>query len=440
MVPRLTALESAYHLNLDQLRLKPEYYNNNVTIRPFSLPYTKLSACPSKLSGIGGISRLEIKQDLGILGELIEQKELEIKALVDGGNTEETTENIIYSLPPEALDLIDELLAKSPYLSDTVITEAATKEEVLSNPLLHDILIANPQSATNEEVLDRLDQRVDPMPEDMYKEILQGVNILAPLTAEKAAISALKTDNTTFYYQLMNRYLADTSQYPANSLPYLLYVRNTSEAAYLKAFLQLNEGDVTVMNTTLSGIPTRFNLSTEDQTFHGYYLQFMAFMHQMQTDTLPGLLTDSLMEIQLQELMEDAPEPIKSYKRKILIANHVIEYYEPYLYDEGVKSASTKKDHRMGLAGNQVSIQVFPNPANELIVVRYNLAKEFANTQEKAVLEMVTTNGHALKILNLYNSSGHIVLPTKSFVPGMYLILIKAVNNKVESQKLVIIH
>lgn len=342
--------------------------------------------------------------------------------------------------PCQALALYNSLMAKSPYLSDSVMVEAVTKEEVISNPLLHDILVANPQSATSLGVLDQLDQRVDPMPEDLYFEILEGENILAPLTAEKASIAALKTDNATLYYHLMNRYLSDTLQYATDSLLYLLDVQNTAEAAYLQAFIQLNNGDFAAMNSTLSGISSEFDLSDEEQLLHGYYQQFFAQLQQMQTDTLPDLQADSLTIAQLQILLENAPEPVKSYSRNILIANNAIEYQEPYLYDDGSKSSSVKKKHRMGPPTKQILLQVFPNPAKDYIIVRYNLANELSGTQEKAVLEMVTTTGQVIISLTMQAVTGQVVVSTKTFIPGVYIIHIKGINKQVETTKFTVVH
>lgn len=428
-----------HHALNNTYRIIPEYYSSSISRQNTFQIYTKVLSCPSKLNG-GGISNESSFAKLVQQQVLIDSLETGLDDLVDGGNTEETAADIVFSNPVEALDIYNDLLTKSPYLSDTVMTEAVTKEEVLSNPLLHDILVANPQSATSEGVLDQLDQRVVPMPEDLYIDILNGVNILAPLTGEKASIAALKTDNATLYYHLMNKYLADSSKYAADSLLYLLDVQNTAEAAYLEAFIQLNSGDFSAMNSTLSGITSEFDLSNEEQILHGYYQQFFALLQQMQTDTLPDFQADSLTIDQLLELLENAPEPVKSYSRNILIANDVIVYHEPYLYDDGLKSSSVKKKHHMGPPTKQVWLQAFPNPAKDYIIVRYKFANELSDTQEKAVLEIVTTTGQMIKCMNLHDEKGQVVVSTRTFIPGVYIIHINGINKKVETTKFTVVH
>ena len=423
-------------------RVIPEYFSSSIARQNTLWDYDKSTVCPSRLNGGSGGTTIESSVEKLVQQQgLIDSLETSLDGLIDGGNTEETAADIIFSNPEEALNIYNDLLSKSPFLSDTVLTEASTKEEVLSNPLLHDILVANPQSATNEGILDQLDQRADPMPEDLYNEILEGENILAPLTAEKASIAALKTDNATLCYYLMNRYLADSAQYATDSLLYLLDFENTAEATYLEAFIQLYNGDFTAMNSTLSGISSEFGLSNEEQLLHGYYQQFFALLQQMQSDTLSGLQADDSLTIdQLAVLAENAPEPVKSYSRNILIANNAIEYHEPYLYDDGLKSSLVKKNHNKGLPSKQISLQVFPNPAKEYIIVKYNLANELAGTQEKAVLEMVTTTGQVIKRLTLPVVTDQVVVSTKTFVPGVYLIHIKGTNNKVGTTKFTVVH
>jgi len=194
------------------------------------------------------------------------------------------------------------------------------------------------------------------------------------------------------------------------------------------------------MNSTLSSITFEFDLSNEEQILHGYFQQFFTLLHLILTDTLPGLQADSLTIEQIEVLVENAPEPVKSYCRNILIANNAIEYHEPYLYDDGLKSSNVKKKHRMGPTTKQVSLQVFPNPAKDYIIVRYKLTNELSDTQEKTVLEMMTTTGQVIKSLTLQDVTGQVVVATKAFVPGVYIIHVKGINKKIETTKFTVVH
>jgi len=157
---------------------------------------------PSHLdNGGGGILQLKLQQDgtEAVISDYTGQ----MLSLKDGGNTQELKEDIVYSLPPEALMLRDELLTKSPYLSDTAMKSAAANEFVLPNVMIRDILIANPQSASGEPVLTELDKRFEPMPEDLYNQILDAESAYSPLEIREMELASLKTKQSwLFNFQL----------------------------------------------------------------------------------------------------------------------------------------------------------------------------------------------------------------------------------------------
>ncbi len=49
-----------------------------------------------------------------------------------------------------------ELIDKSPYLSDTVVSTAIEKEKVLPGAMIRDVMVANPHTAKNDELINKL--------------------------------------------------------------------------------------------------------------------------------------------------------------------------------------------------------------------------------------------------------------------------------------------
>jgi len=425
-----------HHQDIAQLRLEPKYYEK-VDLIPYNFEnYTKQAACPSKLGGGGGINQEQIKDELASTDLLIQQKQDSLIALIDGGNTEETTEDVIYSSPQEALDLRDDLLAKSPYLSDTVMQTAIANEYVLPNAMVRDILVANPQSATSDPVLDELDKRIDPMPDEMYNQILDGELIVSPKETKEAELASLKLARETNYNTLVSFYLADTAGLLSDSLDQLLISENKPEAKYLLACKQLSAGDTVVAESTLAAIPATFNLSPAEMNRHENYLSYFAIVNSMMADTLPGYQCDSLQLVALNLPMQEGYEPVSSYARNILIANGVLIYNEPYLVAEEMKSTRAKRERRNITTPVVPLLTLSPNPCRNFVIVGYSLEN---NSATDAFLTINTLQGVEIKTIQLTGAKDQVVIALNNFSPGIYVASLKAGGKLMDSKKIIIV-
>lgn len=414
-------------------RVLPVFISNSITpINTFQI-YTKSTACPSKISDA---NRSIIIEELNQEEAQIDSLQTNLNELVDGGNTEETVTTLLLSEPNDASYLEYELLNKSPYLSDTVMSAAIEKESVLSNTSIHSILIANPHSANSQTVLDRLDQRLNPMPENLYLEILQSQNVLAPLTAEIASIQESKRNHLDHYYELIKKYMNDSIN-NIDSLIYLLELHHHINDIYMKSLIQLHEHDYINMNTTLTEITDEFNLNSSELILNDYYLQIFQILEILETDSLHCLKCDSVTINQLINIMNYSPEPVKSIARNILIINEQLIYNEPYQYDDNIKSSMIKKTHRMGPTRDEFLFGVYPNPSHENFIVEYNFTN-LSKDNENHFLELCTINGSLIKRINLINKSGRINLSTENIESGLYIINFSSKEKIYKSIKVVL--
>ncbi|HPI85008.1 MAG TPA: C1 family peptidase, partial [Bacteroidales bacterium] len=174
--------------------------------------YSKDTACPSHLEGENNLKTFTSPHI--IISEANEQIALlteQLFALIDGGNTEGLNFEVMTSMPEDALEIRQELLNESPYLSDTVMKQAIYKENVLPNVMIRDILTVNPQSAKSEEVLDALDTRYEPMPDYMMGQIMEGQNILGTKELLEAQIQSWWIVRSKAKVELFRQYLSDTN-------------------------------------------------------------------------------------------------------------------------------------------------------------------------------------------------------------------------------------
>jgi hypothetical protein len=154
-------------------------------------------------------------------------------SLVDGGSTESMNFEIVTSMPDEALELRQELLDGSPYLSDTVMKNAILKENVLPNAMIRDVLTANPQSAKSFDLIETVEGRYDPMPDYMMAEIMQGKEQLGAMEAMESEISYWEQYRARAMRQLIREYLTDSTITNRNdSLIQLFENENDLESKY----------------------------------------------------------------------------------------------------------------------------------------------------------------------------------------------------------------
>lgn len=424
-----------HHSNTATKRLKPvPQLCTNVYLKEWiDYSYDKQTSCPSKLIS-GGSNLEEMKVEFQSTSNSVQQKETELQELVDGGSTEQTTENIVYSIPPEALILRDELLTKSPYLSDTVLQSAVANEYVLPNVMIRDILVANPQSASSEPVLNELDKRTEPMPEDLYNQILDTESAYSPLEIREMELASLKTKQAWLFNSIFANYLNDTTESINDSLKNLLQTEPTPEAKYQLALMQMTGNNTIAAAATIEGISSSFELSKGQQAIFNDYLSYLEILKEMNRDTLPGTETDSIQTAALLSLMSYVNEPVKSYIRNILIANRVITYEEPYLVANELKASRIRKSNQASREENTM-LHISPNPATSYLLVRYDLNSQIA----AATFEVVSLHGQVLLSKPLNKSCDRFVVSLSGFTPGIYIASVKVRGKTLKSIRIVVV-
>ena len=159
-------------------KVKPYPYYNLNPYAENGVDYTsKEDCCPDSLNGSGGgggIGGAECQMVLNKFKSDSIQNLLSL--LIDGGNTGQLKSEIDLSTPQETCDIYNDLILKSPYLSDTTMVSAVKKENVLSSEMVTNILSSNPQSAKSDTVLSQVGLRVNQLTEDQMADVMQGLD------------------------------------------------------------------------------------------------------------------------------------------------------------------------------------------------------------------------------------------------------------------------
>lgn len=403
------------------LRIRPLYISSNVTTAwVLGTNYTKQTACPSKLNN-GDPNHDQLKSDMVNEQAQVLSVKNQLAALVDGGNTEAITTDIYYSVPSEAIEIHDDLLSKSPYLSDTVMKSAIIKENVLPNAMIRDILVANPQSAKSDSVLGELDNRFDPMPETMMDEILGGKEIIGSKESLESQLAEHQLKESYFFNELVRLYKQDTSETGLqDSLLSLLQGRNTLPAKYMLAFEYLNRGENGNVTEVLNNIPSQFELSEAEQQQYQDYMNYFDVLLDLKSQNLTIFDINANQQSQLMQLANQGSEPVQTYARNVLLANHLISYSEPvYLLDE-TKSTHAGKESNTVKYPKHGSLKLFPNPAQQYVIIEYNFADQVIGL-ESVILTIISSDGKIVEQRKITKMEDQFLIDCRKLNSGSYI-------------------
>ena len=358
--------------------------------------------------------------------------------LIDGGNTEATQTDVETSLPPETMQVYNDLMNKSPYLSDTVVSTAIEKEDVLPGAMIRDIMVANPNTAKSEALMSKLDDRWDPLPEYMKAQILQGRSIVSIREETESVLAARKLEKVKYFNALVRLYLEDTlnPQASIDSLKVLLQQEPSLNAKYRLAMLSMEQGAWSEGLGVLNNIPAQFELTASESNEH---LQFTSLYNLLSNIGQQGKTVfeaDSTTIVSLMEIETGNSGMASAYARNILLALDQSDYEEPVLLPDILKAAIAQDEYNTLISkANEAPgyIRIKPNPAKDYIIVEYELEQE---TNASININDITGN---LKIhLNFSNQQDQLTVNTQDWKPGIYIATLKINGKLVESVKFTI--
>jgi hypothetical protein len=401
--------------------------NNNTT-------YSKSVSCPSHLQS-------DDKEELwGLLSEAnagIQTAQTQLEAFTDGGNTEELNNEVQAAQSSSSYPLYVELMATSPYLSDTVLKSGIENTAALPDVMLRDVLVANPQSAKSGDVMQALDERTVPMPDEMKEEVQEGINVFASYDNMQGNI-ALWTDRWSNANTGLARIFAtDTiSNRATDSLAALYNSTNTKDAKYNLALLETARGNFQLAQTTLASISNSYNLKNDELIVHDNYVTLVNNLSNLMQSDFSLLSADSASLSTLLPLAESDNFLPGANARNILHAAGYLEYIEPININVSLKSAKAKNPEKK-LKGDTkitgIGFEVYPNPATEYCIVNYACEAE-----SDKIIRITDLQGKLIASYPIKGKQSSKVIPLKSCASGTYLISLISNGKLVNTTQLIV--
>jgi hypothetical protein len=427
-----------YHHDEDIFSVIPLYYTEG-KVEPKRVigSWWTVNSCPQVTSSNGG--ELPGDEELRTLLATSSIKSDSIQDIIhllkDGGDTEALKWEVDMSTSPEAYEVYNTLMNSSPYISDTVMVAAIEKESVLVNAMIRDVMVANPHNAKNEELLAKIDERVNPMPGYMKAQILQGRSLVSVFEELQSQLGFYKHQRDAAFNELVKLYISDTVQpaASADSLMSLLTAEQKPTAKYLKAAIYMNQGDWVSCLNVINTIPQQFMLTPEQAAEHAQ----MATLYNLIAELVQaGNTLDELtpQQLNLIWIIESADAGIPSvYARNILIDLNASSYEEPVLYPNPYKSVVIQQEYtalKQALEQHHF-IRVSPNPAGNYLVIEHELdavkGHPFAEIRNiKGGLEM------NVRLTGIQNQQA---IDISGLKPGTYIVTLFNGGQKVETVK-----
>jgi hypothetical protein len=427
-----------YH---EDIRVKPmenHYTSSTIELKGWTyLGYEKETACPSGLGGGGSFKSYSSPRSMINEADIqLDILKTQLNALVDGGNTEALNFEVMTSMPDDGLEIRQQLLNTSPYLSDTVIKQAIYKEDVLPNAMIRDILEANPQSAKSSEILNTLDSRYEPIPDYMMAQILQGKKYLGAKEVLEAKIQSWEKIRSKAKADLMREFLLDTNIIsPLDSVITFLENETYLDSKYDLALAQWDNSDAVGAWETVNTIPSQFALNEKQSVDHENYLDYFDVLQIMADSNWQACQLDSASVSLLFDLKESGCPRITALARGLLVKGRFFNYIETVYLPDLTKSSKIHPYQYPEKTTNftKEELLLFPNPAGDFVIVYYNLDSK----NKSGEIHIIDLKGNLLRKYYIKRGKDQIVVDLKGYPNGPYLISLNSRNQILTSKRLI---
>lgn len=427
-----------YHANQNGYDLKPDSVTQfwvKVRSNDEAGLFVKNNACPSNFTGGGGIEELKsIVTENDFKADSVSTL---LNLLVDGGDTEATTNNVETAWPDQTMEIRDELLEKSPYLSDTVMVTAVQQEDVLPAAIVTEILTANPQSAKSDNVLDEVYARTD-ITNNQIDQIEANEIVTGAKESLEIKQSQYKARRNYALNRLIAAYKTDTSI--VNSTDSIISLLNTQDYALAKqqlAFKYLAKGELQMAQDTLFAVDDNYFMESEELDEHLQLETYMSVLVQLKQSSKNIFELNQSQKASLYNIAQNSNGLAGAWATNLLQTGDTLAYTENYLLPTtGNKTIRVKRRRPNTETFESNRLLVYPNPAKDYVIVEYELAGDV----DKVVVKVIDNKGFLRSTIEQQNNHGFTVIDTRNLETGTYICHVAANGKLVGVAKFIIIN
>lgn len=354
-------------------------------------------------------------------------------ALIDGGSTDETVQEIQSAWPNEAWELRAMLLEKSPYLSNEVLM-AVVEKNVLPVAMVAEICIANPEATQREGFMDWLEYKAPiNMPGYMLDNIRASWETKTYRTTLENTLAFEHSEMTQALAMLTASYQADTLVEQVDSIRAALQVLRTPAARYHEILTYLQQDNFDSAYAVMDRLPVEFRLRDKQVNEKDRTKQFIGIVQGYRT---AGRTSAELTESELTALrnLRDG-----YYDRPAEWAQNILcfGYGDCRAPRTGGNDDGGLK--RMGMplhTGTKIepTLAAYPNPADTWTTLQYRLD----GMAQEAWLVFRDVTGREVARMPVEQGEGQQVWDTRQVVPGTYMVELTNAGHILGTAKVVV--
>lgn len=212
-----------------------------------------------------------------------------------------------------------------------------------------------------------------------------------------------------------------------DKLELILKNRNTLRSNYELAFMHLEKEKYSDAEKIMTEIPLLFNLSAIQEEEYQSFVSLFTITKDILFHSSSLLNISVEQSAKLRELARKNNLP-GTYAKNLLIACKKLDYLEPVIlpvFEENNLETIIISEH----------LKVHPNPANDYFILEYKLNN---NELKNALINIYNMTGLKIDSERLKENTNEIIIHTKDWPVGIYLISLEFGNNTKESVKIAI--
>lgn len=421
---------------------RPLYFNSD---KFFPIPTDQTSGCPSHYSGtavdtvvISPERRQQLEQEYYDAYNTYHSLKTIYEQHVDGGNTQNELNDITTATPSDMWALRAQLLNHSPFLSGKVLETSADHPNVLPEPVLFEILISNPDELKKDSLMNYLENKDNPLPQDKINMLRQIANGTTAKTVMQTQMAASKRDFSRAAGEIIRSLVNDTIFNVAEYREWLTNMEDINADHEIIA-TYVDEGDFTTALALADMLPSLYGLTGTDLAEHQDYKDLLMLYRDWYNDGRNAMQMNNT-ERAIVEHIADYSTGIPQMMARTLLeestgesdAENSFACVTLTLPEGGQGRGNTFTQEDFGKAmGMNVSVK--PNPATTWTAVDYTLPAKMA----QATIRVTNALGVTVMTAELNGNQGQKVLDLRNLADGVYVYTISC-GEYVQTGKLVI--